>query len=195
MLPGQFVACLKDIALRNTECYSGTPSPQVFHMPTLNPRINVTLSPSLDSLVRKLAEIQRVSKSSVLREFLEAVEPQLRQALALMEAAKGAKPNALRAVSDDMQTIVHGLEGAQAMAMAVAAGRTRDLVAEAEAIRGRRPARSSGSGRRSAAGASARPSIEGAPGAKRHENPLISNRGVKSLRTVVPSSVFKGSKS
>ena len=44
-------------------------------MPTLNPRINVTLAPSSDSLVQRLATFQGVSKSQVLRELLDAAEP------------------------------------------------------------------------------------------------------------------------
>ena len=36
-------------------------------MPTVNPRINVTLSPSLFGMVDELAKHQRVSKSMVLR--------------------------------------------------------------------------------------------------------------------------------
>jgi hypothetical protein len=166
-------------------------------MPTINPRINVTLSPSLDSLVGQFATIQRVSKSSVLREFMEAAEPQLRQALALMEAAKGAKPNALRAVSEDMQNVVQSLESAQRLAMSVAAGRTRDLVAEAESIRGRRPARSGRSDVGVAGVQAPRPGrkARSAVGPKGRPDPLISNRGVKSLKTVHISSGSKGGKS
>ena len=41
-------------------------------MPTANPRINVTLSPSLYSMVEELAKHQRISRSMVLRELLEA---------------------------------------------------------------------------------------------------------------------------
>lgn len=168
----------------------------VYRMPTINPRINVTLSPSLDLLVGKFAKIQRVSKSSVLREFLEAVEPQMQQALALMEAAEGAKPNALRAVSADMANIVQALESAQRLAMSVAAGRTRDLVAEAQAIRGRRPARSGGGDGRIAHGDAARPSqgLISAGRSKRPKDPLLSNRGVKSSTTVIPSSGTRRSK-
>ena len=46
-------------------------------MPTVNPRINVTLSLSLFGMVDELAKHQRVSKSMVLRELLEASEPAL----------------------------------------------------------------------------------------------------------------------
>ena len=58
-------------------------------MPTVNPRINVTLSPQLDLIVQRMATCQRVSKSQVLRELLEAAEPALQRAVVLMEAAAG----------------------------------------------------------------------------------------------------------
>ena len=38
-------------------------------MPTVNPRMNVTLSPALCGKVDELAKHQRVSKSMVLREL------------------------------------------------------------------------------------------------------------------------------
>lgn len=59
-------------------------------MPTSNPRVNVTLPPSLDDLLTRLARVEDSSKSQVLRELLEAAEPALRRAVALMEAAEGA---------------------------------------------------------------------------------------------------------
>lgn len=143
-------------------------------MPTLNPRVNVTLSPSLDALVARLAELERVSKSMVLRELLEAAEPALQAAVALMDAAKGAGVDARNRIANDMQKTIDAAAGVQHLALQVAANNTRDIVAEAEAIRGRRPSRQS--------------RVSGAPGTaiasktspKSHKRPPLSNRGVKS---------------
>ena len=110
-------------------------------MPTTNPRVNVTLSPSLDSLVARLASIERVSKSMVLRELLEAAQPALASAVAMMEAAKGASVEARKRIARDMQTTIDAANGVNYLAQSVAANSTRDIVAEAEAIRGRRPPR------------------------------------------------------
>ena len=159
----------------NTLGYSGTPNPEVRHMPTTNPRVNVTLSPSLDSLVARLASIERVSKSMVLRELLEAAEPSLLSAVALMEAAKGASVEARKRVARDMQSTVDAAKGVNYLAQSVAANSTRDIVAEAEAIRGRRPPR-----RARAAGAPGRRSGTGESKSKALKDPPISNRGVKS---------------
>ena len=71
-------------------------------MPTVNPRINVTLSPSLDLLVVRLAAMQRMSKAQVLRELLEAAEPALQRAVTLMEAASKAAPGVLSGLRDSL---------------------------------------------------------------------------------------------
>ena len=142
-------------------------------MPTLNPRVNVTLSPSLDSLVARLAELERVSKSMVLRELLEAAQPALSHAVALMEAAKGAGVDARKRIAVDMSETVKAAQGLSHLAMQVAAHNTRDMVAEAEAIRGRRPSRVVGAVPRP--GRASRPKV--AP--KQGKRPPSSNRGVK----------------
>jgi uncharacterized protein involved in copper resistance len=137
-------------------------------MPTVNPRINVTLPPSLDALVAQLAGLQRVSKSQVLRELLEAAEPALQRAVSLMEAAS-------RAAGELKTGLVRTLDAEQKRAEVELARQlqymdsaTSDLVAQAEAIRARRPSRS---GARTAA----------VP-PKAAQDPPSSNRGVKSSR-------------
>jgi hypothetical protein len=149
-------------------------------MPTVNPRVNVTLSPSLDALVSQMAGLERVSKSSVLRELLEAVEPSLRQAVALMEAAKGASANARKNIVRDMDNSIKAAEAVQGLMLSVAANHTRDMVVEAEAIRGRRPSRSAQ--RTHGAVPGERPARTGhlvKTVAKTAKRPPLSNRGVK----------------
>lgn len=140
-------------------------------MPTINPRVNVTLSPSLHSLVANLATHQRVSKSMVLRELLEAVEPQLAQAVAFMEAAQKANGEARKQISRNMEAGIKEAQEAVSVALEKTGALTRDLVAQAEVIRGRRPARK------------VRPGVaseRASGGRKRSPTPLPSNRGVKS---------------
>jgi len=143
-------------------------------MPTKNPRVNVTLSPSLDSLVTTLAGYERVSKSMVLRELLEASEPALRSVVALMEAAKGASAKARTDLASDLEKSIKAAHSVAHLALAVASNHTRDMVAEAESIRGRRPSRSTRSGAVAVV----------APGTvhrtKQPKRPPLSNRGVKS---------------
>jgi hypothetical protein len=143
-------------------------------MPTTNPRVNVTLSPSLDSLVTRLSGLERVSKSMVLRELLEAAEPSLMHAVALMEAAKGAGVEARKRIAQDMETSVSAARSVTDLAHRLAANSHRDIVAEAEAIRGRRPPRLT------RAGVASGEAPRAGKAKKRPKDPPISNRGVKS---------------
>lgn len=147
-------------------------------MPTLNPRVNVTLSPSLYELVGALAKHQRISRSMVLRELLEASEPALAQVVAMMQAAEGMSKAARERLGQDMDETIKSLEGKAEQAMSLAAGVTSDLVAQAESIRGRRPGGKTGR-KRSAGGLSERHLAHG--GSQRSPlRPPSSNRGVKS---------------
>lgn len=139
-------------------------------MPTLNPRINVTLSPSLDQLVQRMAGHQRVSKSQVLRELLEAAEPALQRAVALMDAAAAAAAGVRKDLARDLDRETQRAEKAAASLLAGMEATTADLVSMAESVRGRRPARD------------ARGRAPGSDGAPRPADPPSSNRGVKSPR-------------
>ena len=144
-------------------------------MPTVNPRINVTLSPSLYGMVGELAKQQRISKSMVLRELLEASEPALAQVVAMLKAADDMNDAARQRLKQDLGQTIEAIESKVGSVMELAAGVTADLVAQAESIRGRRP----GVGKRSAARSrtAAPVSSSSAHGGKR---PPSSNRGVKS---------------
>ena len=145
-------------------------------MPTVNPRINVTLSPSLYGMVSDLAKQQRISKSMVLRELLEASEPALSQVVAMLRAADDMNDAAIQRLKQDLGQTIESVEKKLDSAMELAAGVTADLVAQAESIRGRRP----GVGKRSAARSRAPASVPSSSthGAKR---PPSSNGGVKLL--------------
>ncbi len=148
-------------------------------MPTSNPRVNVTLPPSLDLLVSKLATLQRASKSQVLRELLEAAEPALQRAVTLMEAAAQATEAMKGQIRRSLDAAIPQAETALGAHLAHMEGVTQDLVDAAQAVRSRRPARS---------GLPPAPAVAVAiprPAAKRPRkapDPPSSNRGVKSPR-------------
>ena len=131
---------MKIFPLWNTYAIFGTLNYLVFHMPTLNPRINVTLSPVLYDLVGRLATHERVSRSMVIRELLETAEPMFLQALVLMDAAKGASAKARETLRIDLDSSIKAAEGTAHLMMGNLAMHTRDLVDDAQAIKGRRPA-------------------------------------------------------
>ena len=108
-------------------------------MPTVNPRTNVTLSPSLDLLVVRLASMQRMSKSQVLRELLEAAEPALQRAVTLMEAASKAAPGVLSGLRDSLSRAQDKAEAHMTEQLAYMDGASQDLVNLAQTIRGKRP--------------------------------------------------------
>lgn len=141
-------------------------------MPTTNPRTQVTLSPSLDQLLCRLAVFQRASKSQVLRELLEAAEPALQRAVALMEAAANASGSVHEGLAQSLSKAQDSLEARMAKEIRRLDSMTSDLVTQAQAIRVRRPSRSMRSV--PATGAS------GGSGAAVPKNPPASNRGVKS---------------
>ena len=140
-------------------------------MPTENPRVNVTLSVSLDQLVTRLATHTRVSKSQVLRELLEAAEPGLHRAVALMDAASVASKEVRSRLAGRIERGLEMAEDTTAALLSRLDRTTADLVSQAEAVRGKRPARVADA----AAAAPAR-----AAGASARKNPPASNRGVKS---------------
>ena len=109
-------------------------------MPTVNPRVNVTLSPTLDALVSKLAKLQGVSKSQVLRELLEAAEPALQRAVALMEAASKATGDVLSGLAESLEKAQDKAEAQLSAHLAYLDAAQIDLVEQAQAVRGRRPA-------------------------------------------------------
>lgn len=134
-------------------------------MPTVNPRVQVTLSPSLDALVRRMALYTRSSKSQVLRELLEAAEPALQRAATLMEAASKAAGEAKERLARSLERAQDQAEDHAAVHLARLDRMTDDLVSQAEAIKARRPARKGS---------------PPAPAAQAGRNPPASNRGVKS---------------
>lgn len=108
-------------------------------MPTQNPRVNVTLSPSLDLLVSRLARHQNQSKSQVLRELLEAAEPALQRAVSLMDAASKASAEVRTGLARSMERAQDSVEDALAVVLhRLDAG--ADLLTAAEAVKGRKPA-------------------------------------------------------
>jgi hypothetical protein len=140
-------------------------------MPTKNPRINVTLSPSVDDLVARMARGQRVSKSQVLRELLEAAEPYLQRAAALMDAASAATRGVATGLASQLGESHQRAEQELGKLLSNLDGVTADLVRQAEQVQGKRPARE-GTPPRGGVPSSARPVL----------NPPASNRGVKSSR-------------
>ena len=156
-------------------------------MPTVNPRVNVTLSQSLDILVSQLASHTRVSKSQVLRELLEEAEPALQRVVALMDATVKASAGAKEQLARRLEKNIEDAQDDAAVHIDRLSRVTADLVSQAEAVRGKRPRRVPVVG-----GTSDRtPPV---PALRRPKDPPISNRGVKSTQDGRRRTVSRGKK-
>ena len=85
-------------------------------MPTKNPRISVSLTPSLAALLNELAEETGDSSSSLVRGILMQTEPALGRMLQLVRAAKDAQGQIGAGVGRSMQRAAETLEDALAAA-------------------------------------------------------------------------------
>jgi hypothetical protein len=59
-------------------------------MPTLKPRVQVTLDVHTHEIIERLAHLQGVTRGAVIADLLESVAPSLASTVALIEAAKAA---------------------------------------------------------------------------------------------------------
>lgn len=61
-------------------------------MPTLKPRVQVTLEPATHAVIERLAQLQSRTRGAVIADLLDSVAPSLTRTIALLEAAAEA-PN------------------------------------------------------------------------------------------------------
>ncbi len=126
------------LVLCRTLCESAAPHHEVLHMPTTNPRLSVVLSPSLAATLAAITKETGESASSVVRGILDQIQPSLERMLALLRAAKAAQGQMSAGVAASLDRVVSDLEDATALADSRVHRAVRDLVSDAEAVRGRR---------------------------------------------------------
>ena len=129
--------------------------------PQKNPRLTITLQPTLAAQLRKLSELTGNSQSSLIGELLEGSGPVFDRMIQVMEAAKTAKESMRGRIAGDIEQAQARLEEGLGMALEGFDQWTGSLLDEAEAVTRR------GVGKRSAA----------RPGASAPTP--ISNRGVR----------------
>ena len=137
-------------------------------MPAKNPRLTITLQPSLAAQLRKLSELTGNSQSALIGDLLEGTGPVFDRMIQVLEAAKSAKESIRGKLADDMEHAQAKMEGALGLVLEGFDEFTGSLLDEAEAVT--RRAR-----RKGAAGAARAPS--GGLGAAAPTP--ISNRGVR----------------
>ena len=133
-------------------------------MPTKNPRLTITLQPSLAAQLRRLSELTGNSQSAVISELLQGSGPVFDRLIAVLEAAKTAKASMRGKLVEDMERAQAQVEGALGMALDGFDQFTGSLLDEAEAVT-----------RRARRG----PATRGATGRGAAQPTPISNRGVR----------------
>lgn len=117
-------------------------------MPAKNPRLSVVLPASVAATLAAISEETGDSASSLVRGLLEQTEPALQRMLELVRAAKAAKGQIGEGVSASMHRVVEDLQDAMALADSRQQRVIRDLVSQAEGVKGRRrPAAGTGAAR------------------------------------------------
>lgn len=76
-------------------------------MPTLKPRVQVTLEPATHEVIERLAALQGCSRGAVIADLIDSVAPALGRTVALLEAAMEAPAQVRQGLID----VVHGLHG------------------------------------------------------------------------------------
>ena len=138
-------------------------------MPAKNPRLTITLEPSLAAQLRKLSELTGNSQSSLIGELLEGSGPVFDRMIQVLEAAKVAKESMRGKLADDMEQAQTKMEGALGMVLEGFDQFTGSLLDEAEAVTRRARRKGAASGARAPAG-----------GLGAAAPTPISNRGVRS---------------
>lgn len=83
-------------------------------MPTLKPRVQVTLEPATHEVIERFAALQKRTRGAVIAELLDSIAPPLARTVALLEAAQEAPKTVkdrLRSVADDLHGELVSLTG------------------------------------------------------------------------------------
>lgn len=74
-------------------------------MPTLKPRVQVTLEPATHEVIDRFARLQNRTRGSIISELLDSIAPPLARTVALLEAAQEAP----KGVKQGLRSVVDGL--------------------------------------------------------------------------------------
>ena len=134
-------------------------------MPAKNPRLTITLQPTLAAQLRRLSELTGNSQSALIAELLEGSTPVFDRMIVLLEAAHQAKESMRGKVAEDLSDAQAKLERQMGLALDTWDEAATPLLEHFEDVK----RRASGGPRRAG----------GAGGPKRPATPP-SNRGVRS---------------
>lgn len=110
-------------------------------MPAKNPRLTITLQPSLAAQLRKLSELTGNSQSGLIGELLEGSGPVFDRMIQVLEAAKTAKQAMKGKLAQNMEQAQTQMEQGLGMVLEGFDDITGSLLDEAEAVTRRGPRR------------------------------------------------------
>ena len=138
-------------------------------MPTNNPRLTITLEPSLAALLRRLSELTGNSQSKLIAEILQGSEQVFERLIRVLEAAETAKAQLKEVTVRDMESAQNRIEQQLGLALGEMDSAFAPILKEAEAITRRSARRTQGG-----------PASRGVPAAAGPKATPPSNRGVRS---------------
>lgn len=110
-------------------------------MPATNPRIQVTLKPSVHAVIKRLSAVTGKSMSALVSEFLEPNETVFERMVVVIEAAASAHDEVKKKIADSMTEVQAELESKLGLTRELFDTSTADLLEQMEPVkRRRRPA-------------------------------------------------------
>lgn len=149
-------------------------------MPTLNPRLTVTLKPSTFAQLREVSRLTGNSQSALIGEILEQAEPVFSRLIQVLSAAEQAKHELKAKAAADLEGAQARLEAQMGLMLGEFDNVTGSLLHEVEAVRRR--------ARRATSGQPA----GGTNGARGARSTPPSNRGVRSTANPKKQAKAKG---
>lgn len=95
-------------------------------MPTIKPRVQVTLEPATHAVIERLAVLQGRTRGAVIADLLDSVAPVMGRSVALLEAAAAAPQQ----VKEGLRSVVQGVHD-DLVAVSGSAARSMDELFEA----------------------------------------------------------------
>jgi len=116
-------------------------------MPAKNPRLTITLEPSLAAVLRRLSELTGNSQSAIIAEILEGSESVFQKIVRVLEAAEKAKAEVKGRAAANLEEAQSRMEDHLQLVIGEFDDYTGNLLAEVEAV-SRRARKSPGVGER-----------------------------------------------
>lgn len=150
-------------------------------MPAKNPRLTITLDPTIGAYLRRLSELTGNSQSQLIAELLEDAEPVFARMIQVLGAAEAAREEIKGRITFDIQRAQERIERQLGLAIEEPSDvQTLPLLGEIEKVARRRRKQPAVPNVPSTGGAQA--CLARAPAASARMETPLSNRGVRSAR-------------